>query len=143
MHRALIHRFDDGFQLGAIIGIETLISPENLIRNWLFLAKVTCWLFDRAAEQFRGGSGADILSAAEAIGRRPVEWGPRIFAAEHVQGFVPSSAQNVTSTPGCIPAPLLDVARHVIGSIRAKARVTPHLGGASAFPFHVARLQDV
>src|SRR5207247_5622423 len=139
IRRGLIPGFRFRVERRAVIGIEAAVDPEDLSRSGGFLGESPRDSFDRARQGFwRRGRVSD---AAQTVGGGPVEWGLRLRLREEIAGIAPRAPEDVAFSARLVPAPLLDVAGHVVTSVGREPLIRPDSGGA--FSREVGKLQDL
>src|SRR5262245_33808541 len=102
-----------------VVGIEAPIDTIELIGRGLGARVIPRESYDRHHVLVR--RRAAIAHAAETHRLGPFERRRRIHLAKHVAGLVPGAAQNESPLAGLVPAPLLDVPRHVVAAERTDA----------------------
>src|SRR5882724_8029354 len=72
-----------------------------------------------------GRRSADIFHQPDSVRWTPVKGRLGVLIYEHVDSFVIASAENVAAVARLVPAPFLDIARHVIRAVWADSSQAP------------------
>ena len=113
---------DPGGQVGLRVVIKPAINRENFIGAGLS-HHISCrgHQLERLERLGQPAEAGDLLHATETEILGPHGRGKAVEMIEQVLGFVPSASAEEPFSPAIVPAPLLDVAGHVVGPIRAHA----------------------